>query len=1373
MHSLRFSPLFALLALAVPAHATVEPVLTEVQTSNQFSLYDEDGEAVDWVEIANPSGAPLSLAGYSLAEMGGPPWAFPAVTIPPWGQIVVFASGKNRAVVVPPWHTDFSLRAGETVELRNAASVAVSMLGPIPEALAGVSYGLSDERTATVLVAENAAQLWSVEFSPNTLSSPPFTARTYNTKGWNAGNNGLLWSRKASGFWLEVLGVKVTPADGRELEWHLAQPHGTHFLNGWMVPALNFASGPTATLKFPADQAWPQALGITAVAPVIYHAMGSVTASAAGTWTLGVQNADAESTGAYVVKVAGQTFSSTGGGGIIIDFPPPRPLPGAIIVDPVPVGTVPNLHVVTLPVAGAYPIEAWWVQGKGETAGFELSVAAGEYTEFNSQFQLIGGTRVPVQTQRILTASAPVGARADAATYDAAKALLTRTFFNAPANPAAQLQLRIRAADGFRAWIDGQLVAERNATGQTATVARGDLEIGQVERITLALRGADLTGTTTNHCLTVQALMAPGQRSLAYVQGALVALEPTSAAPVLGYFSPPSPGTPNVLALGPPAAEPIVSVPRGMYADPVSLTLGAPAAGALIYYSVDGRAPAIEAGNIYHRPLLLSRTTVLQAVAVVPGHLPSHVILHTYLLPNTQATQSGAALPTAWGPATADYEFDADAVTTAGAALPISLKALPSLSIVTDAEQLFGPTGLHAHPDLKGSITAIDASVECIYPQSHQQWREPASLRIKGEASRTTEFLKHGFRLDFGSGAGDLRRPLLGDSERKRYNTLNLHGSYVDNLFTLGQQAQYTRDLWVRDTLRLMGQAAPHGDYYQVYLNGLYWGLYHAGERPDQQWCSFYLGGKTSDWDIIDSDGLKEGSNDGYADLLAAASTAEPGTPEAYATVSAKLDLVSLCDYMLVNFYAVNTDWPGHNWYAVRDRRSGVWRFITWDAEYSFDRPNANIIPDPAAGYFGGDPAQFFGFLSQYPEFLKVLAQRILLHTSTGGALSPAVAERTWMRRANVVEPAILAECARWGDHGLSETHIILADWKAEQARLRRVWFPARTKLLIRQLRAFGYYPEVFAPSITPGSSFRTGPTVVTIANTGSNAQLFYTKDGSEPQGPDGQPAATALPYAAPFTVTPPAVIKAGGWYDGDASPVLVANYQLGVDPHGLHFTEVNYNPLNPLEEFVEITNDAAVAIPLSGVSLRGAVNFTFPAGARILPGQLQVIARNAAGFLAKYPTISLAGIYTGVLADEGENLLLWHATAGKLDEIAFRPYEPWAFGTGSLYRLDNANPAPSAWAMNVPTPGRFANGRAGVELPFSITLGKASAGQLPLSFPIAPGHHYVLQTATSLAGPWQTVRTVPAPTAAITRSEMVPANAPARAFYRVQRVPD
>ena len=70
--------------------------------------------------MKNPTGAHVQLNGWRLSDDALLPakWTFPATILAPGASMIVFASGKNRAVAGSELHTNFSLDPdGEFVSL--------------------------------------------------------------------------------------------------------------------------------------------------------------------------------------------------------------------------------------------------------------------------------------------------------------------------------------------------------------------------------------------------------------------------------------------------------------------------------------------------------------------------------------------------------------------------------------------------------------------------------------------------------------------------------------------------------------------------------------------------------------------------------------------------------------------------------------------------------------------------------------------------------------------------------------------------------------------------------------------------------------------------------------------------------------------------------------------------------------------------------------------------------------------------------------------------------------------------------------------------------------------------------------------------------
>ncbi|MCA9200299.1 MAG: lamin tail domain-containing protein, partial [Planctomycetales bacterium] len=124
------------------------PVISEFMAVNDSTLQDVDGDYSDWIEIHNPDATAVNLNGWYLTDSESElnQWAFPDVTIPANGYMVVFASGKDRSNPASQLHTNFKLSSdGEYLGLirPDGQTVEFAYAPNYPAQTADVSYGLS------------------------------------------------------------------------------------------------------------------------------------------------------------------------------------------------------------------------------------------------------------------------------------------------------------------------------------------------------------------------------------------------------------------------------------------------------------------------------------------------------------------------------------------------------------------------------------------------------------------------------------------------------------------------------------------------------------------------------------------------------------------------------------------------------------------------------------------------------------------------------------------------------------------------------------------------------------------------------------------------------------------------------------------------------------------------------------------------------------------------------------------------------------------------------------------------------------------------------------------------------------------------------
>jgi hypothetical protein len=704
------------------------------------------------------------------------------------------------------------------------------------------------------------------------------------------------------------------------------------------------------------------------------------------------------------------------------------------------------------------------------------------------------------------------------------------------------LSLNVRFDDGFIAYINGVEVARANAPNKLGfdSVAESD-------------RGAEVAAIVKHFDLRpFESLIEPGENLLAihalndsvYSSDFLLEtqLEKGAIRTVLsdvGYFEIPSPGLLNTdmkLGLVP---VPIIDAESGFMKDAFDVGVRSEMEGVKIYYTTDGSIPDALSGHPYTSPIQIRKTTVLRAVGLRDGWIPSPVLTRSYLFTSDIALQDQSSaletgFPTRWGSQTADYGLDTRVVGNQGRdsfggryqkTIQDDLLSLPSMSFVMDSDALFGARGIYANPGSRGEAWEKPVSVELIYPENGRKgFQENAGLRIQGGAFRKFNLtLKKSFRLVFRGqyGASKLDFPLFGPDATDSFDNVVLRANGNDGWPYGGAQALYMRDAFAMETARAMGIKAPHTNFVHLYLNGIYWGLYNLVERPDAAFSSSYYGGDKENWDALNQDSVPDGNRDAWNRLLGILDSGidskelfnriQGKGPDGIRDLSMEnlLDVRNLIDYCILNFYMGNQDWPGRNFWVGRDREGDEgFKFYPWDTETSM-----GLGSDLNTDRTGVDSsvARPYAVLKKNPDFRLWFADRVQHHFFNGGSFFVHPDKPQWSvvkpennvpasrfaQLAAQIERSIVGESARWGDQ-LVNRPFTWDDWSQERDNLLTHYFPRRSAIVLDQLRRAGLYPRIEAPAFN-----HAGGNVDVDFSLSMSAQggtIFYTLDGSDPR---------------------------------------------------------------------------------------------------------------------------------------------------------------------------------------------------------------------------------------------------------------------------------
>ncbi|RIK81458.1 MAG: hypothetical protein DCC68_08570 [Planctomycetota bacterium] len=124
-------------------------------------------------------------------------------------------------------------------------------------------------------------------------------------------------------------------------------------------------------------------------------------------------------------------------------------------------------------------------------------------------------------------------------------------------------------------------------------------------------------------------------------------------------------------------------------------------------------------------------------------------------------------------------------------------------------------------------------------------------------------------------------------------------------------------------------------------------------------------------------------------------------------------------------------------------------------------------------------------------------------------------------------------------------------------------------------------------------------------------------------------------------------------------------------------------------DEWIELYNRGTTTVDLTGWKLKEAVQYDFPAGTMLAPGEYLVVASDVPAFAAAHPGVSVVGPFRGSLSNSDERILLDDAAGNPADEVHYFDGGQWpslSDGSGASLELrdpDADNALGGAWAAS------------------------------------------------------------------------------------------
>ncbi|HYG24226.1 MAG TPA: CotH kinase family protein [Verrucomicrobiae bacterium] len=286
---------------------------------------------------------------------------------------------------------------------------------------------------------------------------------------------------------------------------------------------------------------------------------------------------------------------------------------------------------------------------------------------------------------------------------------------------------------------------------------------------------------------------------------------------------------------------------------------------------------------------------------------------------------------------------------------------------------------------------------------------------------------------------------------------------------------------------------------------------------------------------------------------------------------------------------------------------------------------------------------------------------------------------------ANEVRAAQPREVARWGGSVGSDTsprqglhsangysHDFGAGSYQSEIDFLKRWLLDRMEFIDTNFLA--------RPNMQSGAGLLSNTVVLTITGPSvPGSVVYYTTNGVDPRSAGGGISPSARVYGSPITLARNSRIMvrarntAHRNLTGLHNPPLTTPWSglvaktIVVQPIPLAVTEIMYHPpdapignTNDADnfEFIELRNVGAGACNLAGVRFTNGIQFTFQstnAVTNLGPGDFLVLVKNRTAFLSRYPQVTnIAGQYTGSLDNSGERLRLEGAVGETIADFRF-----------------------------------------------------------------------------------------------------------------------
>lgn len=277
---------------------------------------------------------------------------------------------------------------------------------------------------------------------------------------------------------------------------------------------------------------------------------------------------------------------------------------------------------------------------------------------------------------------------------------------------------------------------------------------------------------------------------------------------------------------------------------------------------------------------------------------------------------------------------------------------IATIFLTTDPNSLFNPdTGIY----MKGPNAE---KKEPHYGANYWQDKEiPVFVELIENDKNTPAFTKYAGLKIFGNWSRIHAKKSVAITFREKYGDkrlyyplfpefpeLKIFKSFILRNFGNSFGKDYIRDRLASSLSEGLGVDYQRGRYAIVYYNGKYFGLHDLRERSNEYYFETHYGINHNNINLLKSNNsVSAGNADDYIALMDWLNNHDLDIDSNYAHIASKIDIENYINYMLVEIFANNQDWPGNNLKKWKDNSPNAkWKWFLYDLDMTFNSESSN-----------------------------------------------------------------------------------------------------------------------------------------------------------------------------------------------------------------------------------------------------------------------------------------------------------------------------------------------------------------------------------------------------------------------------------------------